>query len=91
MFRTEHLEGRSLYETDEVVCMNVFGNRKYSYNTNDFLSQILLSLVNGKDLIFPVECKFPDGTILTREDFIKEVNEGIEQYRSSRKRLGLSK
>lgn len=91
MFRTEHLEGRSLYETDEVVCMNVFLNRKYTYDKNDFLSQILLSLVNENSLIFPVECNLPDGTTLTSEDFTKEVTEGLKQYRSSRKRLGLSK
>lgn len=46
MFATEHLTGRCVYETNKVVCIDVYLSRKYSQDKDIFLSQLLVSLIN---------------------------------------------
>lgn len=91
MFRTEHLEGRLLYETDEAVCINVFISRKYTNNEDVFLTQIIFSLVNGKYISYDTSFTFPDGTQFTYEEFSEEVTEGLVKYGNMRRSLELSK
>lgn len=92
MFRTEHLEGRLLYETDKVVCINVFINRRYSKNEDKFLSQVLISLVNGrfKSHGTGFHLLSDNDFLFTKEDFARELNEGLNQYATIRRELGLS-
>lgn len=88
MFRTEHLEGRLLYETDKVVCINIHLNVNYDCR-NRFISQVLLSLVNKKNIYFPSTINLNSSIFLTKEDFTAEVDEGISQYLDYRKKLEL--
>ena len=82
MFKTKNLVGRSVYETPEVVCMEV--RTKYD---NIFVTQILVSLNDFK-------AHFHDNWIdkiietsvmhLSRKDARREIVDGVLQYRNVR-------
>ena len=82
------MEGRSLYETDKVVCINVFINKSYAAPDGVFLFQVLVSLKNQSYRYFggPV---FFDYFWLSEDDIADELKEGIEKYFRIRKGLGL--
>lgn len=86
MFSTEHLEGRLRYETDKVVCIDVYSKTK----ARPFMCQVLLSLVN-KTAQF-IKCELISeytSYAFTEEDFIKEVKDGVKQYLQIREDLEL--
>lgn len=88
MFNTEHLSGRCVYETDKVVCINVYLSKTYSSSKDIFLSQLLVSLVNTHFSYGSISftCDFFD---LTLDQFNREIEEGVKQYRKCREALGL--
>lgn len=88
MFRTEHLEGRLLYETNDVVCINVFINSNHIRGESPYLFQVLVSLKTNSYSYFGGS--FSYGTLsLSKENVDKELREGISQYFRIRKELGL--
>lgn len=89
MFLTEHLEGRLRYETDKVVCIDIYINSNYSQERN-FISQVLLSLANKKIHFFSFNLKKGNYTdFITSTDYENEISEGIQQYLKTRKELEL--
>ena len=89
MFITEHLEGRIRYETDKVVCIDVYVNPSYSQERL-FLSQVLFSLVNNRAHFLDLNFSLQDGKCtfsMKGADYEKEIKEGIEQYLQIRKDL----
>lgn len=82
MFKTENLIGRSVYETPEVVCMEV--RTKFD---NVFVTQILVSLNDYKPhydeswIDEPVETSVIH---LSRKEVKREIVEGVLQYRNVR-------
>lgn len=97
MFFTDHLEGRSRYETNEVVCIDIFINRKCTNNGEAIhIGQVLVSLVNLKpygnmsyNFILPDDSKLT--CKLTKEMCKREIENGVDMYRSTRYYLKLSK
>jgi len=87
MFRTEHFEGRLLYETDKVVCINVHINTNYDPNCI-FVTQVLLSLVNKKPYFYLMSMRSATFS-LTEDDFSTEIYSGIEMYLKNRQLLEL--
>lgn len=87
MFSTKHLEGRLRYETDKVVCIDVH-IKSYYLSAQPFVTQVLISLINGESTFFAPGYNNIDFSI-TSEDVLKEINEGILQYACYRKKLGL--
>lgn len=90
MFRTEHLEGRSVYETDEVACINIFVNNQLTHGVDIYLSQILVSLDTYKFAYYPFSFSH-NGENFSEADVDKELNEGVNKYHQSRINLGLKK
>lgn len=94
MFRTYHLNCRIRYETDKVVCIDVYANKRIYDSTpmiseGEFITQVLLSLVNKQyhydnslnDLLSPAGLN----------DFNKEFQQGINRYLEAREILELDK
>lgn len=85
MFKTKNLIGRSVYETPEVVCMEV--RTKYD---NVLVTQILVSL---NDFIPYYDenwiGKFIETSVihLSLKDAKKEIAEGVLQYRNVRMQM----
>lgn len=90
MFKTEHLEGRSVYETDEVVCINIYVNNSLTYNSDTFLSQILVSLDTYRFAYNPFSFSI-NGKTISQEDVYKELQKGVNDYHQVRIGLGLKK
>lgn len=85
MFKTESLIGRSVYETPELVCMDV--RTKFD---NVFITQILVSLSDFKphfDENWINEITETSVIHLSREDVKKEIVEGVLQYRNVRMQM----
>ena len=87
MFSTEHLEGRMVYETNKIACINVYAQPTYDPNRT-FLVQLLVSLINYKYINSSVPVSFGPSA-LSREDINKEIKEGVEQYHKNRMFLEL--
>lgn len=82
MFKTEHLIGRSIYESSKVVCMDV--RTKYD---NVFVTQILVSLNDFEPHFDDIWIdKFIETTAihLSHNDIKREILEGVLQYRNVR-------
>lgn len=90
MFYTEHLEGRSVYETDEVVCINIFVNSNLTHNSDIYLSQILVSLDTYNFDYTPFSFSI-NGETISEEDVIRELRKGVKDYHQARIKLGLKK
>lgn len=89
MFNTKHLEGRIVYETDNVVCINVFVKADYTSDRNEiFMTQLLVSLVVRSISFLPSSISIAN-LVLSEEDFKKELYAGVRQYLKTRKILGL--
>ena len=88
MFLTEHLEGRLRYETDKVVCFDIYLNP--SISKDYFVSQALLSLVNGCRAYSPMIVPVNNTITLDSTTIAKEISEGISNYIDIRKELGLT-
>lgn len=91
MFKTEHLEGRLLYETEKVVCFNIHASINIE-PSRPFLVQCLLSLVNYTSSFHPVSFDYEIGGNtyhFTEENFKEEIEEGIKSYVKTRKDLGI--
>lgn len=79
MFTTEHLQGRMLYETEKVVCINVYLKPQYAPTKDYYLCQVLISLVNTQYVSTDVEL------VLSNSDFLflsqnvirQEISEGV--------------
>lgn len=85
MFKTESLIGRSVYETPELVCMDV--RTKFD---NVFITQILVSLSDFKphfDENWINEITETSVIHLSHEDVKKEIVEGVLQYRNVRMQM----
>lgn len=91
MFKTEHLEGRSVYETDEVVCMNIYvKSNLVNYFRDVYLSQILVSLDTYNFDYSPFSFSI-DGETISEKDVSRELREGVNAYHRTRIKLGLKK
>lgn len=91
MFRTEHLEGRSVYETDEVVCINIYVRTNLINHFRDvYLSQILVSLDTYNFDYNPFSFNL-NGEDISEEDVSRELREGVNSYHRTRIKLGLKK
>lgn len=88
MFNTEHLSGRSVYETDKVVCIDVYLSSNYSSGKDIFLSQLLVSLVNQNFSYGSVSFSY-GFCVFSSDEFDNEIREGVEQYWKTRESLGL--
>lgn len=87
MFMTEHFEGRTRYETNHVVCIDVFINHKHDKN-HTFFCQIFLSL-DDFAYIIPTKPEFyyNSSTYLSPQIIEKEIAKGMEEYKKFRKEL----
>ena len=90
MFKTEHLEGRSLYETDEVVCIDIFVKTRLTHNSDIYLSQILVSLDTYNFSYTPFSFSI-NGKSVSEEDVNRELKKGVNDYHQTRINLGLKK
>lgn len=90
MFKTEHLEGRSVYETDEVACINIFVNNILTRGVDIYLSQILVSLDTYNFAYTPFSFSI-NGEIVSEEDVDRELGKGVNDYHQTRINLGLKK
>ena len=100
MFKTRCLEGRLRYETDKVVCIDIYAHQNLYHFTSsltfekgEFITQVLLSLVNKKyhyieSSKFDYISKTCNGEPI---NVPKEINEGIISYLKLRERLELDK
>lgn len=88
MFATKHLTGRCVYETNKVVCIDVYLSKKYSQNKDIFLGQLLVSFVNQNISYSPVSFSNVFCTFSSNQ-YDREIKEGVKQYRKSRAFLGL--
>ena len=88
MFLTEHLEGRIHYETNQVVCFNIY--LKPSIAKDFFVCQALLSLVNGSRSYVPTMVVVNNIITFDSATIAKEISEGISNYIEIRKELALT-
>ena len=87
MFRTEYLEGRLRYETEQVVCFDVYLNSNIAKDF--FVCQALLSLVNRRIAHnSPSEVVYYN-TVLNGTTIFVEIQNGIHDYITIRKNLAL--
>lgn len=83
MFKTENLIGRSIYETPNLVCMDVT-----TKIDNIFLTQVLVSLPDCNPY-FDETCidNDIDTTYLSRKKIKEEILEGVMKYRNLRSQI----
>ena len=100
MFLTEHLEGRLRYETDKVVCIDVYARKdlrliNLDFKEGDFVTQVLLSLITKQHhLTLSAELYLNKAFAIQnhidgQEALFKELFEGLDSYLKVRKNLGL--
>lgn len=88
MFSTEHLVGRLRYETEQVVCFDVY--LKPHLAKDYFVCQALLSLVNGSRASTATIVVVDNIITLDYATISKEISTGITDYINLREELGLT-
>lgn len=88
MFSTKHLEGRIRYETDKVVCIDVYCKPQF-LSERPFFTQILFSIINKQYSFLDASLWGKNGAIMSEKEIRDEIAEGIQQYINIRKKLEL--